>query len=347
MKTTIFKYIFKMQLKAMLFVSFFMFCLIFLFDFAEVTRKYPISDLPQIIFATKLSFLRAPNTFCEILHYVYFVTATFSLWHLCSSNQMTILKSSGRSPQQILRPFLTFAACMASLWLFVLHPYGNYMEIEYGKIVNPRNQEANGNIWIDYPKNNQLIFLEKINKNDVDGLYIFDIAKNQRIFAQSAFLSRNKWNLKGVTIVDCNENETSHRDTLTLHNRVSNDLIDLLKKPPKKHDIYSLWSVYRVQEEDKVELHLYEFELHKLLANCLYFMLFALVAATICFPISRYRTKTGVAAQVILISVILRFIDNLTDSLVRTNVIDVVLGAWAVVTIATLVTLSILTWKEI
>lgn len=347
MKTTIFKYIFKMQLKAMLFVSFFMFCLIFLFDFAEVTRKYPISDLQQILFATKLSLLRAPNTFCEILHYMYFITATFSLWHLCSSNQMTILKSSGRSPQQILRPFLTFALCMASLWLFVLHPYGNHTEVEYGKIVHSQSQEANGNIWVDYPKNNQLIFLEKISKTDIDGLYIFDTAKNQRIFAQKATVSIDEWDLKDITVVDCNTNKTRHEDAMVLRNNVSNALVDLLKKPPRKHDIYSLQNVYKVQEDDKVGLHLYEFELHKLLANCLYFVLFALIAATICFPISRYRTKTGVVAQVILIAMFLRFANNLMDSLVKTSVIDVVLGAWAVVIIATFVTLCILTWKEI
>lgn len=345
MKTTIFKYIFKMQLKAMFFVSFFMFCLIFLFDFAEVTRKYPVSDLQQIAFAIKLSIFGVPNTFCNILHYMYFATATFSLWHLSTSNQITILKSSGRSPQQILRPFLVFAACIASLWLFVLHPYGNYMEAEYKNIT--QRKETNGNIWIDYPKNNQLIFLEKIDGRNIDGLYIFDTLKNQRIFAKNALVSLNKWNLNDIIVVDCNTNKLSYKDSLVLHNKISNTLVELLKKPPTKQDIYSLQNVYKIQEEDKVDLYLYAFELHKLLANYFYFILFALIAATICFPINRYRTKTGIAAQVIFLSMFLRFADNIMDSLVKTSTINFVLGAWAVVIIATLTTLSVLTWKEI
>lgn len=260
---------------------------------------------------------------------------------------MTILKSSGRSPQQILGPFLSFAAFIAFMWLLVLHPCGNITEEKYRSIVHTNTQEANGNVWIDYPKNNQLIFLESISNSEINGLYIFNTAQNQRIFAQKATIGDNTWNLKNITIVDCNTNKTSHEDNLVLYNKVSNALLDLLKKAPKKHDVYSLRNIYKIQKEDKVELHLYVFALHKLFANCLYFVLFALIAATICFPISRYRTRTGIAAEVILIAMFLRFISNLIDSLVKTSIVDVVWGAWAVVVIATLFTLSILTWREI
>ena len=55
MKTTLFKYIFKMQLKVMLFISLFMSYLILLLDFTEVTRKFQISNIEQVLFAIKLS----------------------------------------------------------------------------------------------------------------------------------------------------------------------------------------------------------------------------------------------------------------------------------------------------
>lgn len=347
MKTTLFRYIFKMQLKAMLFVSFFMFCLILLFDFAEVTRKFPISNIEQVLFAIELSLLRTPNTFCEILHYVYFITATFSLWHLCSSNQMTILKSAGRSPQQILFPFITFAFCMAAVWLFILHPGGNYTEDKYNELAKSQAREANENIWIDYTKDNKLIFVKRIEKNKIDGLYIFDTRENKRIFAKKATISKNKWDLRNITIIDCLSNTTKIVNNMTLYNKVSNELIEILKKSPRKHNIYSLSKVYPIQKADQVSLQLYEFELHKLLANCMHFILFALIAAAICFPINRYQTKTTIAVQVILIAMILRFANNMVDSLARTNVIGVVLGAWAVVITAVFITMGVLTWKEV
>ena len=336
-----------MQLKAMLFVSFFMFCLILLFDFAEVTRKFPISNIEQVLFAFELSLLRTPNTFCEILHYVYFITATFSLWHLCSSNQMTILKSAGRSPQQILFPFITFAFCMAAVWLFILHPGGNYTEDKYNELAKSQAREANENIWIDYTKDNKLIFVKRIEKNKIKGLYIFDTRENKRIFAKKATISKNKWDLRNITVVDCSSNTTKIVNNMTLYNKVSNELIEILKKPPRKHNIYSLSKVYPIQKADQVSLQLYEFELHKLLANCMHFILFALIAAAICFPINRYQTKTTIAVQVILIAMILRFANNMVDSLARTNVIGVVLGAWAVVITAVFITMGVLTWKEV
>lgn len=347
MKTTLFKYIFNMQLKAMLFVSFFIFSLILLFDFAEVTRKFPISDLDQVLFAIKLSFLRTPNTFCEILHYVYFITATFSLWHLCSSNQMTILKSIGRSPQQILRPFISFAFFIASVWLFVLHPAGNYTEDVYNRLAKSQIRDANENIWIDYVRDNQLIFLKNIVKNRIHGMYLFNTRKNERIFAKSVVIDRNKWELDDVTIVDCNSNKVRNTKNMVLFNRISHDLIKLLTKAPKKHNIYSLCSVYNIQRNDQVSLQLYAFGLHKLLANCMYFVLFALIAAAICFPINRYKTKTSIAVQVIIIAMVLRFVNNMLDSLARTNVLDMTLAAWAVVMTAVFVTVGILVWKEV
>lgn len=347
MKTTIFKYIFKMQLKAMLFVSFFMFCLILLFDFAEVTRKFPISNVEQVLFSMKLSLLRTPNTFCEILHYVYFITATFSLWHLCSSNQMTILKSAGRSPQQILFPFITFAFCIAAIWLFILHPGGNYTEDKYNELAKSQTREANENIWIDYVKDNKLIFIKRIVKNKINGLYIFDIRENKRIFAKQAKINKNKWNLRNITVVNCSSNSTKIVNNMILYNKVSSKLIELLKKPPRKHNIYSLSNVYQIQKADQVCLQLYEFELHKLLANCMYFILFALIAAAICFPINRYRTRTTIAIQLIMIAMILRFANNMVDSLARTNVIGIVPGAWAIVITTLFITIGVLIWKEV
>lgn len=347
MKATLFKYIFKMQLKAMLFVSFFMFCLILLFDFAEVTRKFPISNIEQVLFAIKLSLLRTPNTFCEILHYVYFITATFSLWHLCSSNQMTILKSAGRSPQQILYPFISFAFFIAAVWLFILHPGGNYTEDKYNELAKSQKREANENIWIDYTKDSKLIFIKRIVKNEIDGLYIFDTHENKRIFARQTTISENKWDLRNITVVDCSLNTTKTVNNMTLYNKVSNELIDLLKKPPRKHNIYSLSKVYPIQKADQVGLQFYEFELHKLLANCMHFILFALIAAAICFPINRYQTRTTITIQVIVIAMILRFANNMVDSLARTNVIGVVLGAWAIVITAVFITIGVLIWKEV
>ncbi|MDR1334995.1 MAG: LptF/LptG family permease, partial [Holosporaceae bacterium] len=117
MNSMLFKYMFVMQTRSTIFMSSVIFSLIALFDFAEVIRMFPPDSLADVLICIKLALLRSPHTFCEILHYIYFVAITFSLLNLIRSNQITILKASGRSPLQILYPFVWFAFCTASIWL--------------------------------------------------------------------------------------------------------------------------------------------------------------------------------------------------------------------------------------
>ncbi|MDR2158067.1 MAG: LptF/LptG family permease [Holosporaceae bacterium] len=346
MTQTLFKYIFKMQLKAIIFVSVSVFFLILLFDFAEVTRKYPISNLDETVFSIKLSLLRTPSTFCEIFHYTYFITATFSLWNLCRSHQITILKSTGRSPQQILYPFLSFATFIALIWLFVMHPTGLFLETLYNKSISSGTvSETNRDVWIDFPPNNQMIFIKTIYGNKIEGLYIFDTKQGARIFARRASIEKSVWNLENVTTV--NDDKITHVDAMKFFSGVSLNLIKLISKSPRNHDVYYLYKIYKIQKKNQVTLRLYELELHKLLANCFSFILFALIAAIICFPINRYKTKTHIAIKVISTAIFLRFSNNMLESLAHGGAIPVQLACWAIMLILACISIAILIWREV
>jgi lipopolysaccharide export LptBFGC system permease protein LptF len=347
MAGTLFKYIFKMQLGAMLFMSIFVFGLISLFDFAEVTRKYPISNMEETLFALKLSLLRTPSTFSEILHYVYFITATFSLWNLCQSHQITILKSTGRSPQQILYPFLSFAAVVAAVWLFIFHPAGLLLENSYYQNISSdvNATKINRNIWINCLGSKRLIFIKTICAGKVEGLSIFDVENGSRTFAQQAILDTSVWNLKNVTtIVD---NQIKNIDEIKIPEIVSMDLIDLVSISPRKQNIFDLYKIYKIQNKDQVILKDYELELHKMLANCFSFFLFALIAALICFPISRYKTKSNIAVKVISTAVFLRFVGSIFESLAYSGVVPVQFACWATLIMLAFISIAVLIWREV
>lgn len=347
MNRTLFKYIFLVQTKAMLFVSFFLFGLIFLFDFAEITRKFPISSFQETIFALELSFYKVPITFCEVLCYAYFITATFSLWSLCHSNQITIMKSIGKSPQQILFPFIIFAIFMALTWLFVAHPLGQLSEEYYErKILKNENyqSEINENIWIDYGKKNQIIFIKKISNNLLEGIHIFDIFKNYRIFAQNGTMKNGLLILKNVVII---ENGTlKNLNETTIYNGISNELIQILSKPPQKQNIYQLYAIYNIQNQNNVVLKIYELELHKLIVTCVSFILFSLFAAIICFPINRYKSKTNIALKVISLAIFLRFSNNILESFAYSGVLSIICATWSMTIVLISLSIAILIWKE-
>ncbi|MDR0555974.1 MAG: LptF/LptG family permease [Holosporaceae bacterium] len=334
-----------MQFNTAVFVSGLVFCVILLFDFAEVTRKYPISNLRETLFALKLSFLRTPSTFCEILPYVYFITATFSLWNLSRSHQITIMKSVGQSPQQILYPFLLFATLIATLWLFVIHPVGLFLEEKYyDSISSNGNFKVNRDIWIDCSQNHCMIFIRAIHGDKIEGLAIFNSEKMQRIFAQKAAIGENVWTLENVTEIDGDKIDNFDKKDIALS--ISLDLIKLLSRSPRKHDVYSLYDVRRIQRRDRVILRLYELEFHKLFANFFSFLLFALISAVICFPLNRYKTRTSIAVKMIFTAIFIRFINGMLESLSYGEVLPVQLASWAVLILLTCISVSLLIWRE-
>ena len=335
-----------MQLTSMVFISASIFCLILLFDFAEMARKYPISNFRETCFALKLACLRSPGTLCEILHYIYFIATTANLWSLCSSQQLTVLKSTGQSPKQILRPFLIFATLLASYWVFVFHPLGLIAQKHYDCIVSHSQcADVNSDIWINSAQKNQIIFIKNIRGNQLSELCIFNIDNSNKLFAKTANIEGTTWHLENVTTIE--NGNAQHRNKLTINNElISKELIDIVSKQPKQHDVYSLHNVYDIEKATGASLKLYELELHKLLANCANFIMFVLIAAVICFPINRYKTKTNVAIKVIFFSLILRFFSNMCESFVYTGVISVAVACWSVLLIMLSLSIAALIWKE-
>jgi lipopolysaccharide export LptBFGC system permease protein LptF len=127
---------------------------------------------------------------------------------------------------------------------------------------------------------------------------------------------------------------------------ISDSLLLMLSMPPQKHDIYTLYNVYEIQQKSKVALRLYEMELHKLLANAVTFVLFALIASIICFPINRYKTRTNISIKIIISAITMRFFNNIFESFAHNGILSVQLASWAVVLILLCLSMAVLIWKE-
>lgn len=345
MKPTLFRYIFRMQIKTVCLVSILFFALIVVFDFAEATRRSSITNWNEFLLITKISVLGAISTFSEIMHYLYFITATFSLWYLCNSRQMTILKSSGQSPLQILYPFISCAITIATLWLLLMHPAGIWGDRICQQIKYNSFEECNENIWIDYSKENKLIFIKKLKNSQISNTYIFDTKNSSKIIANEAMIRNEKIELKnGVKI---SQNGVTSFEKLMYNNRISNDLLKIVSVPPQKQSIYELYKVYLVENRDGVTLKRYEIALQQLLANCFTFVLFAIIAAVICFPINRYNSKTNIVIKTISIAMVIRFLNNIFIAMAQSGILSPFIASWIVVLVALCISIAILFWREV
>ena len=185
-------------------------------------------------------------------------------------------------------------------WLFVFHPVGIKSENLYKRAVEANSSssiEKNHDIWIDFGKDRYVVFIKTIDKNQLSDFHLFDLKKNECLIAKSGEINSNVITLKNVSVLK--DNRFQNLESIKIFDNISSELIELLSLAPHRHDIYSLYKVYKIQKQDKVNLRLYELTLQKLLANCASFILFALIAAIICFPINRYKSKTNIAMQVI------------------------------------------------
>jgi lipopolysaccharide export LptBFGC system permease protein LptF len=255
------------------------------------------------------------------------------------------------------------------VWLFGLHPLGQISAKNYSLCTQREHDEINKNIWMNFPADDMLVFVKNFSSEHMQGLYVFDMKNNDRLFSREIYIKKSAWNLRNVNIINdgkmenvpellinfanepAHERSSPHRRNISdcihlLSRNISANLIELLSKPPKKHSIYQLYKLYGIQKYSRIELRLYEMELQRLLANCMHFILFALIAAIICFPINRYNTKTGVSIKIIIISITMRFLNNILESLAYGGVVPIYLASWAVVLMAICISIAALIWKE-
>jgi len=344
MKPTLFKYVLKMQIKSLCLISLFLFGLIVVFDFAEVSRRMPILNINELLLDAKISFFGAFSTFEAVAHYIYFITATLNLWHLSNSRQMIILKSSGQSPLQILYPFLTCATIFATFWLFVLQPSGIYGDHYCRQLKGGTTIESNENIWIDYNDDN-LLFIKKICKNQMTDVCFFNRRENVKIISQNASVENQ--NIIVHNGIEMSNNGLKSFQKQIIENVMNEQLSNIISLPSNKQSIYNLYCVYNVECQKGVLLKKYEIALQRLLANAFTFLLFALIAAVICFPLNRYKSKSDIVIQVIGIAIIMRFMNNVFETMGYGGVLSPFLAEWIVVLFVSLISIAILIWREV
>lgn len=345
MNKTYFKYFLKIQLQIIAVVACFVIGFIFVFTFADTMRKIPESAPYPMLLCMYLSALRIPYTFCELFGYVYLIAATFSLWNLSQSHQITVLKSLGKSPKQILLPyfFLSFLMCIG--FIFIFHPICNRAErlADYQhKIYLSQSNMYSDNVWMK--DKDQVIYLGRFSKNNIENLLIKH-QNGKSIYAESVAVTDNQWSLKNG--YELKDDKCTYFDEKKITPVVVNEELELYSIPAHRCSIYSLIKCVFSQNSYATDIGKYVLNLNKIICNGLIFFLFSMIAAVVCLPLNRYKTKTFVSSTVIGFAVILRLINNICESMGTNGSLSPVLCVWIPMIIAFALSLSLLIWKEV
>lgn len=193
------------------------FLLIFFINFMDALEKVKGSDAPFYI-PVAMAALQAPDFINDIIPSIILMSAIATFFTLSSKSELTVIRASGFSLWQIIRPMAMSAFLIGVLWITAVGYAsiqmtkqfnaleGKYVRNEIREVVAPEN-----GIWIrqDNTQNvgeDIIIKAEKIYKNNIElnrvTLWFYD--KNgkfyQKIDADKMFLKNGFWKLQNVVI---------------------------------------------------------------------------------------------------------------------------------------------------
>lgn len=346
MNKTVGKYLVKLQWKMLFGLSIFIFAFVFLFTFVDAMRRVPNYINFPIFVGGAISLIKTPIVFCELFIYVYFISAVIVLWNLANSQQITVLKSIGKSPKQILYPFLGVGAVIGTLFVFAVHPSCMYLSKHVKKIEHLMISEENEiryNIWLSKKQNNEIFYIDNFSGDILKNVFIFK--NGETTFSKEIKIdsTQDKWLLKDGYI---SGNKLEIFSSKEIKSLISIDDIRKFSVSSDKSDIYEI--VERLFDKNfyVVDLSKYVIQLNKILSNGIMLFIFAMVSAILCFPLNRYKTKTFISLGVIFTSVVTRLIMNLCENVGNSGIMSPLICIWAPILIFFLLSLSVLIWKE-
>ncbi len=345
MSKTFLKYFISMQLKIMFFVACFVIGFIFIFTFADMMRKIPYDAISPLSLCIYLSALRVPYTYCELVCYTYLIAATFSLWNLSQSHEITVLKSIGTSTHQILFPYFTLSFFIGISFIFIIHPlcvkverFADYQE----KIYLSKSSMSSKNVWMQNTE--KTIFIGKLSDSHMNCLSIINNKKNETLYADSVNIQNNDWQLLNGYILKNNKIETFKKKTIK--ELINKKTIDLYSIVPQRSSVYSLLKCLYAKESYATDIGRYILNLNKIISNGVVFFLFSMIAAIVCLPLNRYKTKTFVSGSVIGSAILLHLFNGICESMGNNGSLSPIICIWIPTIAAISLSLALLIWKE-
>lgn len=346
MDKTVGKYLIRLQGKMFLGLSAFIFAFVFLFTFVDAMRRVPNNVNFPILVGGAISLIKTPIVFCELFVYVYFISAVTVLWSLANSHQITVLKSIGKSPNQILYPFLNVGAVIGTLFVFAVHPSCMYLSKHVKQIEHLMIAEENEiryNVWLSKKQSNEVFYIDNFSGDVLKNVFIFK--NGETVFSKEVKVDsvRDKWLLKDGYVSGDKLELFSEKE---IENLISIDDIRKFSVPSDKSGIYEI--VDRLFDENfyVVDLDKYVIQLNKILSNGIMLFIFAMISAILCLPLNRYKTKTFMSLGVILTSVGTRLIMNLCENVGNAGIMSPLVCIWTPILVFFLLSLSVLIWKE-
>lgn len=339
----------------------------FFIDIFDAYRQIRGND-DSLLKALEISLLQIPDFINNIAIILILMAAIITISSLSLRSEITIIRSSGFSLWQIIRPIVVISFLLGVVWITIFtslltHSAAKFNILEQ-KYINHEDQESImsvAGIWlkqddINHPGNKIIITAKKLYKRDLEfkNITLWFVNEKQefyqRIDADEAFLKADSWLIKSALLNDDTHINQKVTDlvipTNLVHNLVINKIINNFENE-KLFSLYQLPGLIKDLRLAGFTTAKFEVYYHNLLSKPLLFMAMSLIACY--FGLTPVRSKNAIlmaflgAAFGLLIYVTLSIISSLSVS----GLIPIFAATWLVAIFLTAVGVLIIYEKEV
>lgn len=340
--------------------------LIFFINFLDALDKIKESGGP-LYAAIAMAFLQVPDFINDIVPSLVLISAIATFFLLSSRSEITIIRMSGFSVWQLLRPVAISAFLLGIFWITIFGPVsilmnkkfntleGKYVKNEMREVVAPQN-----GIWlkqdnVEKPGEELIIQAKKVYKEnlELDEVAVWFFSKDgefyKKIDAKSMLMQENSWLLEDVIINDAKTMNKSIASITIPTNLKADFVMQKIVNNFQNVKLFSLFELPKLIDElssagfDSIKFKVY---FHSLISKPFLFLAMTLIACY--FGLNHVRNQNAILMIFfgIIIGLALYIISSIITALGSSGLIPIFASTWVITVICLAVGTLLIYQKE-
>ena len=315
---------------------------VLLFDTVELLRRAASRDFVPASTVFGMGLLKLPQMMELLIPFVFLFGAMFVFWRLNRSHELVVIRTSGISVWQFLKPGLIIAGVWGLLQITLLNPFSAALYNKFSQLDTKYFQKSmyqsfisTDGLWLRQVDGTTTMILHAgivepdLGLRDVNA-FLFDRDFNfmRRIDADSAKLDNGEWTLANAASTDT-AGVKRLDEVLHLASPLTRDKIEESFAPPESLSIWKLPQFIQVLENSGFTALPHRLYFHSLLTTP--FMLMAMILIAACFSITpnRNRPTLLLVTGAIFSGFLFYSFSDVVHALGASGRIPIILAAWA------------------
>ena len=333
------KYILKGFARSILLISGIFYSLVLILNIFEELNYFKNLDVNFFI-PIWLNFLNAPSLLYNIFPFIFLISSQFFLLSLIEKNEILIFKNVGLDNYSLIKILALFSFISGILIILIFYNLSAKFKFFY---LDLKNNYASDNkylavinengLWIrdEFDGNINIINADKIEENYLKNIVITQFDKKFNILryisSEEANIENNTWVLKKSKISVTKE-QTYSEENFLFKTNFNIEIINTLFSSMESLTILGLLEQKKHYKEVGYSINETELHLQKIYSFPVYLMIMTVLSSVLMLNVRHNKPKLFYLVLGILLSVIIFYINHLSNTLGENNKLPIILSVW-------------------